>query len=290
MTRTERLGVTGSSGLLGYAVVSELLRCGYEVVGIDRRPPRTEHPNFRSACWDGRDVEGLADDLEGCTGLVHLAAIPAPYHHPDEVVFINNTTATFAALQAATLRGIERAVIASSISAYGMAFAPTEIRALYVPIDEDHPMRNADPYGLSKEVDEATARMFCRRNPMSIAALRFAWVASREAQLENAAARGGEPDSSQLSNLWAYVDDRDAAVACRLALEAAARRPYGFAAMNIVAADALIREPLGEMITEHAPEIEIRRDLGATGGAFDISRAEGLIGWHPAHSWRQPEN
>ena len=286
MNAPARIAVTGSSGLIGHAVVAELLGSGYEVVGVDRLPPRTGHPAFRSVSWDGRDVDALARELPGCSGMVHLAAIPAPYLHPDDEVFGNNVVATFAALQAAVAVGITRVVIASSISAYGMAFAPTELRALYVPVDENHPMRAADPYAASKEADEGTARMFCRRYEMSVAALRFAWVASREAQLGSDAVRGEPPGSNELRNLWAYVDDRDAARACRLALETAAVQPYGFVAMNIVAADSLAPEPVGELLARHAPDVEIRRDLGPTGGGFDITRADTVIGWRPEHSWR----
>jgi nucleoside-diphosphate-sugar epimerase len=282
----DRVAVTGSSGLVGHATVAELLAAGYEVMGIDRLPPRTEHPRFAWAEWNGRQVPILAAELDGCVALVHLAAIPVPYQHPDEHVYGNNTTATFAALQAAAECGIRRVAIASSISVYGMAFAPTELRALYVPVDEEHPMRNADPYGLSKEADEATARMFCRRYAMSVAALRFAWVASREAQLSHPAVCGEPAGSAELRNLWGYVDVRDAARACRLALEAASREPYGFAAMNIVAADALAIKPLADLLARDAPEIEIRRELGPTGGAWDIARAERIIGWRPEHSWR----
>ena len=39
--------------------------------------------------------------LDGCAALIHLAAIPAPVGHPPEVVFANNTQATYAALEAA---------------------------------------------------------------------------------------------------------------------------------------------------------------------------------------------
>ena len=60
----------------------------------------------------------------GCSALIHLAAIPAPYGHPHQVVFGNNVTATFAALQAAADAKITRVVIASSGSAYGTAFSP----------------------------------------------------------------------------------------------------------------------------------------------------------------------
>ena len=179
---TGRIAVTGSSGHLGRAVVEDLLAHSYDVVGIDRTAvsdgPVTTH------VWDGRSVEAIAAWLDGCDALIHLAAIPAPLGHPPEVVFTNNTQATFAALEAAGSVGVRRVAIASSGSAYGTAWSPQPTRARYVPIDEDHPMINFDPYGLSKEVDERTAAVMARRFSMSVAALRFHWIATRSEQLD----------------------------------------------------------------------------------------------------------
>ena len=42
----------------------------------------------------------------------------------DQVVFNNNTQATFAVFQAASLLGVRKVVFASSISAYGNAYSP----------------------------------------------------------------------------------------------------------------------------------------------------------------------
>jgi nucleoside-diphosphate-sugar epimerase len=288
-TRLGRIGVTGSSGLLGQAVVADLLASGYEVVGADRTAARTRAGGFCSVEWDGRDVAALVEALADCSGLVHLAAIPAPYSHPDELVFTNNTAATFAALQAAASSGITRVAMASSISAYGMAFGPEQMGALYVPVDEDHPMRTFDPYALSKEVDETTARTFCRRYGMSVAALRFHWVADREQQQAARSLRGEVDNGSEIRNLWGYVDVRDAARACRLALEAARDRPYGFVALNIAAGDVLARLPIADLLAAHAPEVEIRGELAPTQGAWSIARAAEVIGWRPEHSWRDPE-
>lgn len=286
---SRRVAVTGSSGHLGRAVVADLLDHDYEVVGIDRVAEQdgatTTHP------WDGRSVASLTPLLDGCAALVHLAAIPAPVGHLPEVVFANNTQATFAALEAAGSVGITRCVIASSGSAYGTAWSPTPTRPRYVPVDEDHPFLNAEPYGLSKEVDERTAAVMVRRFGMSVAALRYHWIATREEQLAAVAEQQSGPRdwAEELRNVWGYVDRRDAASACRLAIETAARTPYGFAAMNVVAADSLSPIPVGELLAEHAPDIEIRSPLGPTQGAYAIERARTIIGWTPQHSWRDPE-
>ena len=284
---TDRVAVTGSAGRLGRAVVGDLVDHGYEVVGVDRVPPRgMQHRNH---VWDGRSVQTLLPILRECGALIHLAAIPAPVGHPPEVVFGNNTLATFAALEAAGSVGITRAAIASSGSAYGTAWSPKPTHPRYVPVDEQHPLENAEPYGLSKEVDERTAEMAVRRFGVSVAALRFHWIATRMEQIEEIARQRGPRDwVEELRNLWGYVDVRDAAAACRLAIEAAEPEPYGFVALNVVAADALSEVPVGDLIAIHAPDIEIRSPLGATQGAFAIDRAREVIGWTPQHSWRDP--
>jgi nucleoside-diphosphate-sugar epimerase len=284
---SERVAVTGSSGHLGRAVVADLIAHGYAVVGIDRATGDAGPP---AQPWDGRSVNTIRSLLDGCDALIHLAAIPAPVGHPPEVVFTNNTQATFAALEAAGSVGIRRAAIASSGSAYGTAWSPEPTRVRYVPIDEDHPMTNFDPYGLSKEVDERTAAVMARRFSMSVAALRFHWIASRDQQLAAIAAqRQGPRDwADELRSTWGYVDLRDAASACRLAIEAAADRPYGFVPLNIVAADSLVESPITDLLAEHAPEIEVRTQLGPTQAAFAIDRAAEVIGWIPQHSWRDP--
>lgn len=279
----ERILVTGACGGLGPAVIDELLAHGYEVVGADRvRKPGSK---VRVIETDLTEVAHVAYAAQGASGVIHLGAIPSPYSHPDEVVFRNNTGVTFAVLQAASLLGIKAAVIASSVSAYGNSWAPETFPPDYLPIDEDHPMKNHDAYGLSKEVDEVTARMFVRRDGMSIAALRFHWIATKEAALE----RDGEsaPDVADgVRNVWGYVERGDAARACRLALETARDRPFGFEAFNIVAADTLAREETEPLVRRVAPQTEIRAPLPGFAAGFDCSKAKRMLGWEPAWSWR----
>lgn len=50
--------------------------------------------------------------------------------YPAEVVFGNNTHSTFAVLQAASLLGVSRAVVASSGSALGPAALPAALCSL----------------------------------------------------------------------------------------------------------------------------------------------------------------
>jgi nucleoside-diphosphate-sugar epimerase len=289
---SERILVTGGSGRLGSQVVTELLEHGYEVVSIDRVRPTQRLPQGASfVLTDLSDVGQIAFGMKGCDAVIHLGAIPSPYSNPDEVVFGNNTGATFAVLQAASLLGIKRAAIASSVSGYGMAWSKMRFFAKYVPLDEAHPMLNHDAYGLSKEVDERTAQMFARRDGMSVACMRFHLIATREELLSRFVDHlvTGESLAEGARGFWGYVDVRDAARSLRLAIEVARERPYGFEPFNIIANDTLLDRPTEKAIRDAAPETEIRAPLEGFASAFDISKAKRILGWEPRHSWRDAE-
>jgi nucleoside-diphosphate-sugar epimerase len=279
-----RVLVTGGSGKLGTFVVREFAAHGYDVVSVDQKRPADMPDGVRFIHANLHNIGEVAGAMRGAEGMVHLGAIPNPYGFADEVVFSNNTTATFAVLQAASLLGVKKAVIASSVSAYGAAWSPTPLLARYVPLDESHPMDNHDAYGLSKEVDERTAEMFVRRDGMQIAALRFHWVGHPD----EIAGIGpdGMTEAELIANakiLWGYVDVRDAASACRLAIEA---EFGGFEAFNIVAPDTQSHTPTEELLRAYAPSIEIRSPISGTTSAIATEKAQRLLGWTCRHGWR----
>lgn len=284
----ERILVTGGSGRLGTQVIRELTDHGHEVVAVDRVRPATPLPEgARFRFVDLSDIGEITGAMKGCTAVAHLGAIPSPYSHADEVVFTNNTIATFAVLQAASLLGVTRAAIASSASAYGTAWSPQRMFHPYAPVDEDAPLNNHDAYGLSKEVDERTAEMFCRRDGMSIACLRFHWVAHPEDQPGRAAFyHDAERFQEGGRGFWGYVDIRDAARAVRLAIEVAAERPFGFEPFNIIGSDTLLDVPTEDAIRRLDPSIELRSPLPGFASAFDCSKARDILGWQPQHTWR----
>jgi nucleoside-diphosphate-sugar epimerase len=127
--------------------------------------------------------------------------------------------------------------------------------------------------------------MFHRQTGTAVAALRFHWVAL----VEEAAARAEELRSDPAADdwwrlLWGYVDIRDAAAACRLALAADG---IGFEAFNIVAADTLSDTPTEDLIRTHAPQVEIRSAIPGTASAFSVEKARRMLGWEPRYSWRE---
>jgi nucleoside-diphosphate-sugar epimerase len=275
--------VTGGSGKLGQFVVADLAENGHEVVSVDQRLPADRLDRVHYRVVNLMNIGEIAGAMKGCDAAVHLGAIPNPYGHADEVVFVNNTQATFNVFQSASLLGIKKLATASSVSAYGAAWSPTPLYPRYAPIDEDHPMDNHDAYGLSKEVDERTALMFCRRDGMQIAALRFHWVGWPDEVAAIAEGRDEQWLADSAKILWGYVDVRDAAAACRLAIEADFG---GFEPFNIVASDTQSTVPTEKLLRTYTPGTEIRSPLPGTTGCFVTAKAKQLLGWGAVHGWR----
>ena len=84
-------------------------------------------------------------------------------------------------------------------------------------------------------------------------------------------------------NLWGYIDERDAAAACRLALEADAE---GSTSYIIAAADTVMNRSSAGLLKEVFPGVTLRRDVGEFGSLLATDRAKEALGFVPQHSWR----
>ena len=91
-------------------------------------------------------------------------------------------------------------------------------------------------------------------------------------------------------NLWGYIDQRDVAQSCRLALEADPGTIKGSPAFIIAAADTVLARPSAEVLAEVFPGVKLTRDVGEHGTLLAIDRAREVLGFTPAHSWRDHVN
>jgi nucleoside-diphosphate-sugar epimerase len=87
-------------------------------------------------------------------------------------------------------------------------------------------------------------------------------------------------------NLWGYIDQRDVAQSCRLALEAGAEAVEDSPAFIIAAADTVMNRPSAELLAEVFPGVKLTRDVGEFGTLLAIDRAREVLGFNPEHSWR----
>jgi nucleoside-diphosphate-sugar epimerase len=273
--------ITGGAGKVGQWLVRELLaHKGYEITVLDRTPG-PERGQVKYLVGDIEDLGQVIEATAGVDAVVHLAAIHNPNIATASVTYQTNVIGTFNVHHAAFRLGVRHVVSASSNAvvgwSYGENFMPD-----YLPIDEDHPPRPVDVYGLSKEIGETIARSYTRKGLQTVV-LRPSGVVS-PAELQQMKEDGGRrPTGFQA---YSYIDARDLAVAFRLALE----RPITSGTiLFVVADDSTVREPLCELYPRVMASIGDKANaLTGSKGAYSNLRAKELLGWQPVYSWRQP--
>jgi NAD dependent epimerase/dehydratase len=172
----KRILVTGADGFIGSHLSEELIRQGHQVRAF------VYYNSFNSWGWldhsdqeirksieifsgDIRDPYGVRTAMKGCEIVFHLAAligIPYSYHSPDNYVD-TNIKGTLNILQAARDFEIQKVIHTSTSEVYGTA--------LYVPIDEKHPLQAQSPYSATKIAADQLAFSFYRSfgTPVAIA-------------------------------------------------------------------------------------------------------------------------
>jgi len=164
--------------------------------------------------------------------------------------------------------------VASSESSYGFCFANKQFDPVYVPVDEAHPQRPEDTYGLTKVVNEVTAAMFHRRDGTQILSFRIGNVLCPE-DYPVVEARLNHPKDRQRV-LWSYIDCRDLAVACRLGIE---RNGLGCEPV-IIASDYSSSHLLTpDLLRKFYPKVKQKRRLAGHQAMITNARAKKLLGW-----------
>ena len=280
-----RVVVTGASGRVGRWVVQELVegrddRVAHEVVAFGRHAD----PALPVSAWRLGDVEDLDALVEACAGadaVIHLAAYPKVGLATDQDTMRMNVMGTFNVHEAASRLGVGRVISTSSVAVLGFEHREREFLPDYLPMDESHPVRPQDPYGLSKEAAEAIARSFTAKRGMDTTVLRPPWVASPE-QMAELAAKGGRP--MERFGTFTYLDARDLAVAYRQALELPL---HGHHVAFVVADDSTVATPLAELLPRLKPELAKRAEgIVGFGSTVTAAYAKQLLDWKPVRSWR----
>jgi nucleoside-diphosphate-sugar epimerase len=279
--------VTGGSGKAGRACISELLAHNYEVASVDLvRLPDVPVPFSRVDLTDfGQTVAAFShidDRIRNVTGIVHLAAIPAPGLATNAVTFATNTISTYNVFEAARQLGIKNVVWASSETVLGLPF---DTPPPYVPIDEEYPGRPEWAYSLSKLVGEEMAKQFCRWDPqLKIVGLRFSNIMEPH---DYARFPGFQDDARKRKwNFWGYIDARDAAQAVRLSLESNIK---GAELFIIASADTVMERDNESLLNEVFPSVPHKRSFGPHETLLAIEKARKILGYNPKYSWR-PKN
>ena len=272
-----RICVTGASGRAGRAVVAELVEHGHRVVATDLVAPAEDLgiPVLRA---DLTDYGQALEVLHGVDAVVHLANIPAPGIRTPAVTFTTNMTMNFNVFMAAAALRLGRVVWASSETTLGLPF---DEPPRYAPVDEDHYPVPTTTYALSKVASETTAGHIAQWSGIPFVALRFSNILGPR-DYQEFPSYWPDPQLRKW-NLWGYIDERDAAAACRLALDALAE---GSSSFIIAAADTVMNRPSADLMREVFPGVPLAGQVSGTVTLLSIARARQVLGFEPADSWR----
>jgi len=282
-----RVVVTGGSGRLGQFVVRELFTHAHQVSAIDKVKPR-ECPCPTYSVDLGK-AEPLFEQFKNADAVIHLARQRFPYTESgfnsstqrweftdvagDAARFNSNVAMTNNVLVAAHAAGVKKMVCGSSLAIYGLYYPVTDLPPDYLPIDEAHPLRPQDPYGLTKLLGEKLCDAVSQKSGMQIASLRFSGIYTEEHRAL-LAERKKNPIIRGTGALWSYIDARDAARGCRLALEADFA---GHQTFNICAPDTIMDISTRELAALYLPQVaSVRKSEGRWSG-YDTAKAERVL-------------
>ena len=291
----KRIVFTGGSGKAGVHAVQHLLAKGHDILNLDLKP--LSIPGVTTLITDLTDNGQCFNALTTHFGLghyedgappkapdavVHFAAIPRVGLEPDNKTFAANVLSTYNVLEAAMKLGVRKVIIASSETTYGVCFAEGDKDYHSFPLEEDYDSDPMDSYGLSKVVNEKTARAFAMRYKADVYALRIGNVIAPE---DYAAFPGyiANPPSRK-RNAWSYIDARDLGEIVHLGLQ---KDGLGYQVFNAVNDTITADMPTAEFLAKYAPKTKLTRTMGRDEAPISNRKIREVLGFKEAHPWRK---
>ncbi|HEV3043917.1 MAG TPA: NAD(P)-dependent oxidoreductase [Roseiarcus sp.] len=291
----KRIVFTGGSGKAGRHAVPHLLAKGYKILNVDLKPLDVKGVNTLIADltdngqafnaltthfgFDGFEVGKPAAAPDA---VVHFAAIPRVLIEPDNKTFAVNVLSTYNVVEAAMKLGVRKVIIASSETTYGVCFAEGDKDFKSFPLEEDYDVDPQDSYGLSKVVNEKTARAFAMRYRADIYALRIGNVIEPH-EYDRFPAFIAEP-LSRKRNAWSYIDARDLGEIVHLCLQ---KDGLGFQVFNATNDTITADMPTGEFLKRYCPNTPVTRTLGEWEAPLSNRKTREVLGFKEAHDWRK---
>jgi nucleoside-diphosphate-sugar epimerase len=292
---TKRIIFTGGTGKAGRHAVQHLRDKGYSILNVDLKPLDIAGVNTLIAdlADSGQAFNALTTHFgfegydEGAPpkapdAVVHFAAIPRVMIEPDNKTFSANVISTYNVIEAAMKLGVRKVIIASSETTYGVCFAEGDKDYHSFPLTEDYDSDPMDSYGLSKVVNEKTARAFAMRYGADIYALRIGNVIEPHEYANFPGYLANPP--SRKRNAWSYIDARDLGEIVHLCLQ---KDGLGYQVFNAVNDTITADLPTPEFLAKYAPNTPVTRPMGPDEAPLSNQKIRDVLGFRESHPWRK---
>jgi len=292
----KRILFTGGSGKAGKHVISYLVDQGHRVMNVDRVPLKQTGVNTLIAditdsgqmfnamsSYAGLDEQEPGHGVPKFDAVVHFAAVPRILVNPDNETFRVNTVGTYNVIEAAVKLGIKKIIIASSETTYGVCFSDGKTDPHVLPLEEDYDVDPMDSYGLSKVVNEKTARSFQRRSGFDIYALRIGNVIEPHEYTELFPHFFKNPETRR-RNAFCYIDARDLGQIVDLCLK---KDNLGYQVFNAGNDHNGAIIPSKKLIEQFFPGVPVTRELGEHEALFSNRKIREMLGFKEQHNWRR---
>lgn len=290
-----RVLFTGGSGKAGKHVVPYLVAQGHRVLNFDRVPLGL--PGVADLMGDICDAgqvysamrthAGYDEQEDGAAKLfdavVHFAAVPRYGMVPDTECYRVNTVGTYNVLEAALKMGVRKVIIASSETTYGVCFSDGVVDPKVLPLEEDYDIDPMDSYGMSKKVNEVTARSFQRRFGADVYALRIGNVVEPHEYVTLFPALRDDPGLRRRIT-FSYIDARDLGQIVDLCLK---KDGLGFQVFNAVNDENAVPQPNSELLPRFFPNVPLSRVVGEREGLLSNRKIREVLGFKEAHPWQK---
>ena len=292
---TKRIVFTGGSGKAGRHAVPHLLSKGYKILNLDLKPldqsgvntlitDLTDSGQTFNALTTHFGFDGYNDGKPPSApdAVVHFAAVPRVLLEPDNKTYSANVMSTYNVIEASMKLGVKKVIIASSETTYGVCFAEGDRNFRSFPLDEDYVIDPMDSYGLSKQLNEQTARAFAARYKSDIYALRIGNVIEPH---EYVAFPGYVANPmSRKRNAWSYIDARDLGEIVHLCIE---KDGLGFQVFNAVNDTITADMPTKAFLQKYHPNTPFTRELGEFEAPMSNKKAREVLGFVEQHDWKK---
>src|SRR5688572_12768864 len=292
----KRVFFTGGSGKAGKHVIHYLLDQGHKVMNVDRVP--LNHPGVDNLVADITDSGQMFNAMSSYSGLdelepgngtpkfdavVHFAAVPRILINPDNETFRVNTIGTYNVIEAAVKLGIKKIIIASSETTYGICFSDGKTNPSVLPLEETYDVDPMDSYGLSKVVNEKTARSFQRRSGFDIYALRIGNVIEPHEYTKLFPHYFKHPEVRR-RNAFCYIDARDLGQIVDLCLK---KNGLGYQVFNAGNNTNGAIIPSKDLAEKFFPGVPVTKKLEEHEALFSNRKIREVLGFKEQHNWKK---